>query len=99
MLKQLFVFNAPKSNSASRQKSEAGPLRFYATFLRSHSLVIQSRTKCSEGSRVHPLMFSLLYALEILLRNAPLDDIMGKSKFSHIIRISNTNERSDVTAS
>ena len=28
-LKQLFVFNAPKSTSALRQKSEAGPLRFY----------------------------------------------------------------------
>ena len=27
-LKQLFVFNAPKSTSASRQKSEAGPLSF-----------------------------------------------------------------------
>ena len=25
-LKQLFVFNAPKSTSASRQKNEAGPL-------------------------------------------------------------------------
>ena len=34
-LKQLFVFNAPKSTSASRQKSEAGPLRFYGTLLRS----------------------------------------------------------------
>ena len=34
-LKQLFVFNAPKSTSASRQKSEAGPSRFYATLLRS----------------------------------------------------------------
>ena len=27
-LKQLFVFNAPKSTSASRQKSEAGPICF-----------------------------------------------------------------------
>jgi hypothetical protein len=35
-LKQLFVFHAPKSTSASRQKSEAGPLCFfYATSLRS----------------------------------------------------------------
>jgi hypothetical protein len=30
-LKQLFVFNVPKSTSASRQKKEAG---FYATLLR-----------------------------------------------------------------
>ena len=30
-LKQLFVFNAPKSTSALRQKSEAGPLRFLFT--------------------------------------------------------------------
>ena len=28
-LKQLFVFYAPKSTSASRQKSEAGPFRFF----------------------------------------------------------------------
>ena len=35
-LKQLFVFHAPKSTSASRLKSEAGPLCFfYATSLRS----------------------------------------------------------------
>ena len=35
-LKQLFVFYAPKSTFASRQKSEAGPLCFfYATSLRS----------------------------------------------------------------
>ena len=34
-LKQLFVFNAPTLTSASRPKSEAGPLRFYATLLRS----------------------------------------------------------------
>ena len=34
-LKQLFVFNAPKSTSASRQKSEAGPVRFSITLLRS----------------------------------------------------------------
>ena len=35
-LKQLFVFHAPKSPCASRQKSEAGPLYFfYATSLRS----------------------------------------------------------------
>ena len=29
LLKQLFVFHAPKSISASRQKSEAGPYRFF----------------------------------------------------------------------
>ena len=29
-LKQLFVFNAPKSTSASRPKSEAGPLCFFS---------------------------------------------------------------------
>jgi hypothetical protein len=34
-LKQLFVFHAPKSTSASRPKSEAGPLCFFATSLRS----------------------------------------------------------------
>ena len=34
-LKQLFVFYAPKSTSASRQKTEAGPFRFFATSLRS----------------------------------------------------------------
>ena len=34
-LKQLFVFHAPKSTSASRQKSEAGPYCFFATSLRS----------------------------------------------------------------
>ncbi|MBR5193236.1 MAG: hypothetical protein IKW37_02305 [Bacteroidaceae bacterium] len=34
-LKQLFVFHAPKSPCASRQKSEAGPLCFFATLLRS----------------------------------------------------------------
>ena len=34
-LKQLFVFYAPKSTSASRQKSEAGPLCFFVTSLRS----------------------------------------------------------------
>ena len=34
-LKQLFVFNAPKSTSASRSKSEAGPLCSFATLLRS----------------------------------------------------------------
>ena len=34
-LKQLFVFNALKSTSASRQKSEAGPYCFFATSLRS----------------------------------------------------------------
>ena len=35
-LKQLFVFHAPKSTFASRQKSEVGPLCFfYATSLRS----------------------------------------------------------------
>ena len=34
-LKQLFVFYAPKSTSASRPKSEAGPFCFYATSLRS----------------------------------------------------------------
>jgi hypothetical protein len=34
-LKQLFVFHAPKSTSASRPKSEAGPFCFYATSLRS----------------------------------------------------------------
>ena len=34
-LKQLFVFHAPKSPCASRQKSEAGPLCFFATSLRS----------------------------------------------------------------
>ena len=28
-LKQLFVFYAPKSTFASRQKSEAGPFRFF----------------------------------------------------------------------
>ena len=33
-LKQLFVFHAPKSTSASRQKSEAGPYCFFATSLR-----------------------------------------------------------------
>ena len=33
-LKQLFVFYAPKSTSASRPKSEAGPFCFYATSLR-----------------------------------------------------------------
>ena len=64
-LKQLFVFYAPKSTCASRPKSEAGPLRFYATLLRSlgcdvfffsfaHFFVIQSGAKRSEGSRVHP---------------------------------------------
>ena len=39
-LKQLFVFNAPKSTSASRQKSEAGPVRFGATLLRSLKLYV-----------------------------------------------------------
>ena len=39
-LKQLFVFHAPKSTSASRQKSEAGPYRFFATLLRSLGSVI-----------------------------------------------------------
>ena len=34
-LKQLFVFHAPKSTFASRPKSEAGPLCFFATSLRS----------------------------------------------------------------
>ena len=34
-LKQLFVFHAPKSTCALRQKSEAGPLCFFATSLRS----------------------------------------------------------------
>ena len=34
-LKQLFVFHAPKSTSASRPKSEAGPFCFFATSLRS----------------------------------------------------------------
>ena len=34
-LKQLFVFYAPKSTCASRQKSEAGPYCFFATSLRS----------------------------------------------------------------
>ena len=33
-IKQLFVFHAPKSTCASRQKSEAGPLCFFATSLR-----------------------------------------------------------------
>ena len=32
-LKQLFVFHAPKCTCASRQKSEAGPLCFFATSL------------------------------------------------------------------
>ena len=34
-LKQLFVFYAPKSASALRQKSEAGPYCFFTTSLRS----------------------------------------------------------------
>ena len=34
-LKQLFVFHAPKSTSALRQKSEAGPYCFFTTSLRS----------------------------------------------------------------
>ena len=34
-LKQLFVFYAPKSTSASRLKSEAGPYCFFTTSLRS----------------------------------------------------------------
>ena len=34
-LKQLFVFNAPTLTSALRPKSEAGPLCFFATLLRS----------------------------------------------------------------
>ena len=65
-LKQLFVFYAPKSTSASRQKSEAGPLCFFLRniaslvggwcflFFASLFFVIQSGAKRSEGSRVHP---------------------------------------------
>ena len=61
-LKQLFVFHAPKSTCASRQKSEAGPLCFFATLLRSlgwvfsflASLVLFCHPERSERSRVHP---------------------------------------------
>ena len=66
-LKQLFVFHAPTLTSASRPKSEAGPLCFFLRIIASlvggvvfsffASLVffvIQSGAKRSEGSRVHP---------------------------------------------
>ena len=63
-LKQLFVFYAPKSTSASRPKSEAGPFCFFAqhrfarwdvmfSFFASLFFVIQSGAKRSEGSRKH----------------------------------------------
>ena len=61
-LKQLFVFYAPKSTSASRLKSEAGPFRLFRNiaslvggvfsfFCFALFFVIQSGAKRSEGSR------------------------------------------------
>ena len=44
-------------------------------FLTLFYLVIQNGTQCSEGSRVHSLMFSIAYAPEILPPFGRLDDI------------------------
>ena len=48
MLKQLFVFNAPKRTSASRQKHEAGGTN--ATLLRSLLWMSQKLSPCFRGS-------------------------------------------------
>ena len=40
-LKQLFVFNAPKSTSTSRQKNEAGPLSIFGGGVNFASLVFR----------------------------------------------------------
>ena len=61
-LKQLFVFYAPKSTFASRQKSEAGPLCFFmqhrfarwgVMFSFLASLVLFCLRERSEGTRKH----------------------------------------------
>ena len=67
-LKQLFVFYAPKSTSASRPKSEAGPFCFFATLLR------------SLGCDVFFLRFALLFTIFFISFRPPWRSV---KKFLH----------------
>ena len=68
-LKQLFVFHAPKSTSASRPKSEAGPFCFFcATSLR------------SLGGGVFFLRFALLFTIFFISFRPPWKSV---KKFLH----------------